>query len=414
MKLDAGAMLGMLFRRAAPPAGACALGTSVVALPLRSGCAAPPGCPVVIIDAKGATRRAPDPRRPAVREGELACVFHPGPYTVDIVPFAQAPEIGLRTTFAVDAADPQAAHQRFDLYLSSEVPERLELAALAEGMQATLQRELAHGGLELPPCAGIEEWNAFRLGLNQLLYMRYGVTVDDCVPVDLGATRDYARDLRARAAAQPAASLAVPADAAPSAAPGGTALADPGAAAPGGTAAPACGAARRPASAALAGADDAALRDARALRRLFLELPCLMCGLRLAALPVCPEQFRRQQALLQRMDLLSVGAASMPAFSLAAPGQALAIEQRLRRVRHSQRACASLDDAWALLARMKEAPAALARHRLAALYDEAERIVANLETDCAGRRAARPPAEGAERAMERGAADAGSAQGGAA
>jgi hypothetical protein len=343
-------MLG-LFKRAAPVADACELGRTAVALPLRSGCAAPPGCAVVIVDAGGATRRlgAAQGKRIELRGGELAWVCHPGPYTVDILPFAGAPEIGLRTSFAIDA-DPQMPQQRFDLFLSSEVSERLDLAALGRGMEATVQRELAQGGLELPPCATIEEWNAFRLGLNQLLYLRFGLTVDDCVPVDLGDTRDYAAQLAARAAPAP------PEDA------------------------PAAPLASVPED-----AGDPAMIDARALRRLFLELPCLMCGLRLAALPSSPEQFRQQQALLQRLDLLSVAANAMPALGLAAPGQALDMGERLRRARHSRRATASLDEAWALLARMKNAPGAL----LAPLYDEAERIVANLEADCEGRRLVR-------------------------
>ena len=93
--------------------------------------------------------------------------------------------------------------------------------------------------------------------------------------------------------------------------------------------------------------------------------------------------FQRQQALLQRLDLVSVGVNTMPALDLAAPGQALAMAEQLRRARHSRRACVSLDEAWALLARLRQAgEAALPR-----LYDEAERIVANLELDCAGRRA---------------------------
>jgi len=345
-------MLG-LFKRTTPVADACELGRTAVALPVRSGCTVPPAFPVVIVDARGATRRAgaAASKHVELRDGELAYAFHPGPYTVDLLPFAGAPEIGLRTGFAIDAADPHASHQRFDLYLASEAGGRLGLDALAAAMEGALQRELADGGLELPPCATIDEWNAFRLGLNQLLYMRFGVSVDDCVPVDLAGTHDYAAMLAARA-------LAVQAKA-PAASPA-------------------------PATAAAPAADAPALADARALRRLFLELPCLMCGLRLAALPACPELFHRQQALLQRLDLLSVGAGAMPTLALTAPGQALDASEQLRRVRHSRRATVSLDEAWALLARLKGVSPAL----LAPLYDECERIVANLEADCDGRRRA--------------------------
>lgn len=365
-------MIGF-FKRATPPAEACELGRSAVALPLRAGCAAPPGCPVVIVDAGGRTRRATAAagKPVAVRDGELAWLYHPGPYTVDLVPFAQAPELGLRTTFAVDASEP-VAQQRFDLYLAAEASGRLDLAELGRAVEAALQRELAQGGLALPPCTTIEEWNAFRQGLNQLLYMRFGLTVDDCVPVDLGETRDHAALLAARAAEQPA-TRAV--DGAPPAAPS------------------------MPPMPAFDPAFDhqrfePAVADARALRRLFLELPCLMCGLRGAALPSGQDLFRRQQALLQRLDLLSVGANAMPALTLAAPGQPLDAGAQLRRARHSRRATVALDEAWALLARMRQGSQGsqgtpMADAALGALYDEAERIVANLEADCAGRRQVR-------------------------
>jgi len=348
-------MLG-LFKRSTPVADACELGRSAVALPVRSGCTVPPSFPVVIVDQRGSTRRAGAAavKRFELRDGELAYAFHPGPYTVDLLPFAGAPEIGLRTSFGIDAAPPEASRQRFDLYLASEVSGRLGLDTLAAAMEGTLQRELMEGGLALPPCATIEEWNTFRLGLNELLYMRFGLTVDDCVPVDLGDSRDYAAMLAARlrdAEAAPALPT-LPVDAA-AVAVGGERL-------------------------------DPAMADAKALRRLFLELPCLMCGLRLAALPASPEQFRQQQALLQRLDLLSVGAGAMPALGLAAPGQALGQARQIQRVRHSRRATASLDEAWALLARLKGTSPAL----LTALYDECDRIVANLEADCEGRRRA--------------------------
>jgi uncharacterized protein YktB (UPF0637 family) len=75
----------------------------------------------------------------------------------------------------------------------------------------------------------------------------------------------------------------------------------------------------------------------------------------------------------------------MPALALAAPNEALAAAEQLRRARHSRRAVAALDEAWALLARMKHAVAELPQ--AIGLLDEADRIVANLECDCAARRA---------------------------
>ncbi|ALK96950.1 hypothetical protein AB595_04560 [Massilia sp. WF1] len=346
-------MLGF-FKRAAAPDAACELGRTVVALAIPAGAAPPAACQAVVVGTDGRTRRLQAARRIEARPGETAYAFHPGPYSADLQPFESAPEIGLRTSFAVDAPDPQASQQRFDLYLASEVEGSLDLAALSAAIEAALRHELATGGLELPPCTTLDEWNAFRQGLNQLLYMRFGVTVDDCVPVDLGDSRDYARELAARLQARAEPEAGVPASPAP---------------------------APETATAA-AGRFDPAVEDKKALRRLFLELPCLMCGLRLAAMPAAQEQFQRQQALLQRLDLVSVGVNAMPALELAAPGQVLALDSRLRRARHSRRACVSLDEAWALLARLRQAGEAA----LPQLYGEAERIVANLEADCAARR----------------------------
>jgi len=336
------------FKRAAPVHDACTLGRTAVALPLSPGCGAPPGCPVVIVDADGRPRRATTPagKKVELRPGELAWAFHPGPYTIAMVPYAQAPEIGLRTTFAIDPQDPAAAGKRFDLYLAAEADGRVDLAMLGVKVESAVRSALEQGALDLPPCADIDEWNAFRQGLNRLLYLRFGLTVDDCVPVELDGI-DYAGQLAARAV--PVASAPVPDKVVPD------------------------------------------LADAKALRRLFLELPCLMCGLRFGALPNGQDQFRQQQALLQRLDRLSVEITSMPALVLAAPGQPLALDEQLRRMRHSRRATVALDEAWALLARLEGAQG----ERLAALYDEAERIVANLEADCAGRRAAKHVAEAA-------------------
>jgi hypothetical protein len=353
-------MIG-LFKRAPAVDAACDLGVSAVALPLRAACAPPRGCPVVVVDAQGHTRRvsAPGGKPIPLRDGELAWVFHPGPYLLDIVPFAAAPEIGLRTAVAVDASDPDVMRHRFDLYLAAEAAGRLDLVQLDAAIETALRRELEQGGLTLPPCATVEEWHAFRRGLNELLYMRFGLVVDDCVPVDLGDTVDHAAQLMAIAAR----AQATPADA--------VAQAD-GAVAP--------------SEHAVAAFSEVVLRDARALRRLFLEFPRLICGVRLAALPSDAALFRRQQSMLQRLDVLSVGAATMPALGLAAPGQPLAPDAQAARVHHSTRAAGALDEAWALLARLKGA----AQDDLGALYDELDRIVANLEHDCAARRRIQP------------------------
>lgn len=324
-----------------------ALGASVIALPLPARCVVPAGYGAVVVGSAGATRRVPEGTRLDLADGESAFCFHPGPYSADLAPFAAAPEMGLRVTFAVDGPDPRNTQQRFDLFLASEGRAGVELAGFVRALEAALQRELAQGNLELPPCTTLDEWNAFRAGFNQLLYTRFGVTVDDCVPVDLGDSIDFARVLEARAATG-----AAPASTAPATV------------------------AREEA------AFDAAAADALALRRLFLELPGVMCRSRLAVLPPGPELFRQHQALLQRLDLVSLAVGTMPALELAAPGQTLASAHQLRRARHSCRAVAALDEAWALLARLERA----GEPQLAMLFDEADRIVANLEHATAGRR----------------------------
>ncbi|WP_229410212.1 hypothetical protein [Massilia timonae] len=356
-------MLGSLFKSTLqntlrplrqPEFDATRLGSAAIALPAPNGLTVPPGCAAVLVDRGGRSRRQAAGSRIATIEGETAWCVHPGPYACELVPFAGAPEIGLRVHFAIDASDPRATHQRFDLFLASEAGCMVELTGFVELAQTALQRELAQGNLELPPCTTLEEWNAFRTGFNQLMYTRFGVTVDDCVPVDLGAARDYAATLDARLAArldavQPSAATREELAAAP---------------APQQAFVPAC-------------------EDARALRRLFLELPCLMCAVRMAVMPADQGRFRQHQELLRRLDLVSLAVGTMPALELAAPGQPLAQEEQLRRARHSRRAAAALDEAWALLARLKVA----GEGPLDALFDEADRIVANLETEAGARRA---------------------------
>ena len=350
-----------LFKRMAraPAFDATGLGQDVLARPIASGCLLPPSTVGLAVDRAGHTRRISAGGRLVLIEGERGWCFHPGPYGCDLLPFERAPEIGLRVHFAIDSLDPRLTQQRFDLFLASEGEGELRLCELAARIDVALQRELAQGNLELPPCTTLDEWNAFRAGFNQLLYTRFGLTVDDCVPVDLGASRDYAAALRARA----------PATDAPDS----------------GAAAPPPGAQPR----ATPTACDPAGADMRALRRLFLELPCVMCRLRLAALPSGQALFRQQQALLQRLDLVSLAAGSMPSLALAAPGQPLALEQQVRRARHSVRAAAALDEAWALLARLERAE----DEGLDRLFDEADRIVANLERELEGRRLAAPGEE---------------------
>jgi hypothetical protein len=342
------------------PVDTSALGSASIAMPMQSGCVVPAGCCAVVIDGGGRTRRVLDGSRLQLAPGETAYAFHPGPYTADLVPFAAAPELGLQLSFAVDSPDPRVTQQRFDLFLASEAQGPLALASFCQAIEADLQRELAQGNLDLPPCTTLAEWNAFRAGFNQLLYMRFGVTVEECVPVDLGVSVDFAAQLLARQS-EPAIEPVLAAVTAPALAPAASSAAAP---------------------AAVAGADP--LSDERSLRRLFLELPCVMCALRLAVLPAGQPLFRQHQDLLRRLDLVSLSVSTMPALGLAAPGVALAAHQQLRRIHHSRRAVAALDEAWALLARLQLANDG----QLEALLDDAARIVANFEYDLGERRMA--------------------------
>jgi hypothetical protein len=366
----------------------CGLGTSLIARRLDDARAAPAGS--VVVQQKG--------------ERELIYCFRPGPYQMDLTPFAAAPEIGLRLRFVIEA-NPRVSLQRFDLYLFSEAAEELSLADLGAAVQGALQHELVQGGLELPPCTSLDEWHAFRAGLNQLLYTRFGVTVDDCVPVDLGDSVDYAAALRARAAiritvpaaADIAATAAPPRDdaaAGAAAATAGVASADidtspalasaslDGSGRPYVGAAPLSQAGVGHGRVALTAADLAA--DAKALRRLFLELPALTSGIRLLVLPAGIEVFKSHQAVLQRLSLVALSVNSMPSLEWRAPDQPLDSAQQRRRIAQSHAAAMALDEAWALLVHLQmHSPAPWPENA-----DEADRILANLEYHLSERRLA--------------------------
>lgn len=338
-------MIGWFRRAGAAATGT--LGSVDVAVRVPSGTVVPRNCVGLVFDAGGKSRRSAAGNRVQAVGAELACCFHPGPYQVDLQPYASAPEIGLQLRFVIDAPDPRLPVQRFDLYLASEANGALALETARAAMQDAIRHGLAQGSLELPPCTSLDEWNFFRAGLNELMFVRFGVVVDDCVPVDLAertqaAPVDYARSLRERAQAVAAAQKpGVP--------------------------------------------FDPVMADARALRRLFLELPAVMAGLRQAALPAGCEAFHRHKALLQQFDSANLVVGTMPSLSLEAPGIVLDASGQVRRARKAQEATAALDEAWALLARLRLAGEA----QLPALWDEAERIGANLSMALAARRAVR-------------------------
>jgi hypothetical protein len=365
-------MIGLFKRRATPPADTSALGVTALAMEVAPGSAIAAGCTAVLIDGGGRARRVEQVARLAPAAGETAWLFRPGPYQFDLRPFSAAAELGLRLRFAIDSADPRAAQQRFDLYLASEGGggkaghlQVLDCAGFFAAIEGAVQRELAQGHLDLPPCTSLAEWNRFRSGLDRLLYVRFGVTVDECLPVDLGEQIDFAAVLRQRAAAGEETLFAST----------GAQVVQPD----------------TPVAAitpALTTPTLTASDDARCLRRLFLELPCLMCAVRVAVLPSGQEQFQRHQGLLRRLDLVSLAVTTMPALGLAAPGVALDLPAQARRTAHALRACVTLDEAWALLARLqREDVSDTGAGAIEPLFDDAERLVSNLECDVAGRRA---------------------------
>jgi hypothetical protein len=399
-------------RRRKPATDISGLGVSLIALRLDEGDVAPAQGTVVIFNAAGHARRVAA-GRVSCEQGETVFCFHPGPYTVDLIPFASAPEWGLRLRFVIDAANPRVTQQRFDLFLYSEAAERLELAGFGAAVEAALQMELAQGALDLPPCTSLEEWHAFRAGLNQLMYTRYGVVVDDCVPVDLGEQIDFAQILKARAQQAAEAESLADADAAATATAtaaiptaNATAAATFSATAPR-SAEPSAAVAPVPAdihtlsgapsapstvpppgrSPSVRGPQSAAQQDAHALRRLFIELPALSTELRSLTLPNGLPIFQQHQALLLRLGMASLNVNTMPALAWAAPEVPLEPQEQLRRSRDTLTALAALDEAWSLLARLH-----LASHQhWPMLLEEADRICANLETGLSLRRAPHVP-----------------------
>lgn len=356
--------MGIFSLRRKPVADTGGLGTSLIALRLDAGDVAPVRSTVVLFNAGGHARRA-SAGKVACEPGEMAVCFHPGPYTFHLTPFAAAPEWALRLRFVVDVANPRVEQQRFDLYLYSEMAERLDVEAFRASAQLALQIELAQGALDLPPCTSLEEWHAFRAGLNQLMYTRFGVTVDDCVPVDLGDQIDFADMLKARAAEQAVAAAA-----------GSFAAAAPAADLAPVASVASTGATRPDAAPATA------QQDAFGLRRLFLELPSLSSGLRVLVLPEGLPVFQQYQALLLRLGMAALNVNTMPSLAWAAPDQPLPHQEQARRTGQTLLAVHALDEAWALLARLQ-----LASHaQWPGLLDEADRICANLETGLAFRR----------------------------
>ncbi|SFM74502.1 hypothetical protein [Rugamonas rubra] len=378
--------MALFKRRRRAATDTAGLGGVVIAMRLEDGDVAPADCRVVAFNAAGYARRLPA-GRVARGDGETVYCYHPGPYHVELTPFAAAPELGLRLQFVVDAADPRVAQQRFDLLLHSEAGPQLGLAEFGASIEQALQLALRQGGLDLPPCTALEEWHGFRAGLNQLLYTRFGVTVDDCFPVDLGERIDFAATLRARAErlaerapVAAAAAITPPSSGTNAVSPTEARSAEQGADPRGSDPSPSPWGSSN---------DHAASDDAKALRRLFLELPPATRALRLLALPPGQALFQAHQQLLQRLALSSLSVSTMPSLAWAAPDRPLDLAQQRRRVNHAVAAVRALDEAWALLARLHLSTA----DQLPAMLDEADRIVANLDHHLALRRAPFAPTE---------------------
>lgn len=299
-----------------------------------------------------------------------AWAVHAAPVRCLVTPFAAAPEIGLRLDYCFDRS---GNPQRFALLLAAEADAALSVARLAAALQEAVQGALQIGALELPPCTTDEEWHAFRAGLNELVYTRFGLVVEDCVPVDLHPGVDFAAQLGAAAAAS-----ANRSDCEPPASP----LPDDVLARVRVADLPWHG--RRAAAIAVGAASaDPARTDAAALRRLFLELPALAASLRALPMQEGDGSFAPMQEILRRLALAALGASTMPSLTHAAPGRRLPQHAQLLRAMHSQSAQAALDEGWALLAAMR---CGLDLGRL----DDIERMLANLEYSLAQRRAAQP------------------------
>ncbi|HEX8606279.1 MAG TPA: hypothetical protein VF774_26795 [Pseudoduganella sp.] len=345
------------------------LGAGAGDVPVAARCgdaAPPPGATIVVFNADGQARRpaAFGGKAVVTGKGEAAWWFGTGPHAVALVPFPAAPELGLQLAFVIDSADPRLARQRFDLFLFSEVAgqsDRLVLADLAGRIEGALRGALEQGTLDLPPCTSLDEWNAFRAGLDRLLYMRFGITVDDCVPVELEDV-DFAAMLRQRAAPMvPSVPLVPSLPSIPSAPAAPVPLAAP-------VLPPGPG-------------------DAAALRRLFLELPDATRTLRLLPAPA----FAVRQAQLQRLSLAALDVNTMPSLAWSAPGQARGHGGQACLGAASAAAVRALDELWALLARM--APAGKGgdeanddRNEGGSNDGELDRIVANLAFHLAARR----------------------------
>lgn len=367
------------------PDVAAGLGTSMLAVRAGAHAVAADGSAVVL---------TPDGTAWLVSVRTLRCL---------VVPFAAAPEIGLRIDYCFDPGGDRA---RFALLLQSEAERSLPTHAIEAALQDALQSALQCGSLELPPCTTDEEWHSFRAGLNELVHTRFGLVVEDCVPVDLHPVADYAAALlAATAVAESPAPASRSADgAAPERVSGGVECAEAeGTPAP--QAAQQAGTERHAApsqawspwvnaedvplhalrAAAASTGRDAASDDALAMRRLFLELPALAAGFRALPMKEGDGSFAPMQDICRRLSLAALTVNTMPTLSMAAPGRKLPRAAQQLRAMHAVAAKSALDEAWTMLAAMRGGLDTSA-------VGGVDRILSNLEYSLAQRRA--PGTEG--------------------
>ncbi len=261
----------------------------------------------------------------ALPDAHFRQLAHPGPYQVDLFLQAQTPELALRLSLVLDQFDssepalsPQA---RFALFLHSEEIKELRVSQLQQRLQAWIDTLLAQQHLQIETCPTAAEWQALRKQLEQFIFTRFGLSVEDCLPVDVGQQRDTALLLLAQQSAQIEASKT-------SQAPLPTAV-QPARLAPSSSPSPSAG---------------------QVIRRLFVELPALCHAWRMLAWPSDLTWYANWQALAQRIDQVQSIIATPPSSLLHA-------KQSVQQL-HS-----ALEQAWALLAQVQQLPAIeLAQH----------------------------------------------------
>ncbi len=235
-----------------------------------------------------------------------AHVVHRGPYTAKILPQADIPELALHLQLVIDQLDNAVAEARFALFLHSELIEELSLTELTRRIQECVNAQVAQGYLLIDTCPSAAEWQEYRAQLEKLLFTRFGLSVEDCLPVDLAEQVDYASQLIAQELAVASAEITEP-------------------------------------SAQLTPVKHSTifprhLTEIAVSRRMFLELPALCRQWRALAWPRDVALFARLQAVAQRMDLLEAHYASPPT----------ALQRR-----QAQQLFLTLEQAWALLARLQ-------------------------------------------------------------